>query len=529
MKRPSTLLLFAAVAAYLAFFYQLGNFAFLGADEARYARIGEEMNLRGDYVTPTLTFLPWLEKPPLLFWLEALSFHLFGVSEWSARLPVAAIALLGVLCASGLGCSLAGQRAAVLTFFILCASGLFFVYARAASTDMPLAASFTVAMACGLQASRRESPLWGAGAGLTLGLATLAKGPIALVLFCAVFAVYFLWIGKLKWSWQQIALGFLTLLASSFPWYWQVWKENGYDFVLTFWLNHHLARFLTTVHHHSQPFWYYLVVTLIGFFPWVFFLGSSIARLWSKRSILSQPEPRSELFLWLWVLVPGLFFSLSGSKLPGYILPLLPALALLVALEWDRHLDGDLITYRMMRFQWPALAATGLVLILGLVAGFHMVYGSYMGIVLALPLGVGVFWGLRQFRRRQPQAAFISLAGGMLLFAGLAYWKMLPILDDFHSAREVSLVASSEISEAEPLVLYRYFHHTAQYYTGYQTTREAIPDLEALQKYSSEHPQTHYYVLTQKAGWKDLKSLPGVRRIHRQGNLTLAELPGVGE
>ncbi len=526
MKRLTTLLLFAALAAYLAFFYQLGNFAFLGADEARYARIGEEMNLSGEYVTPTLNFLPWLEKPPLLFWLEAFSFHLFGVSEWSARLPVAAIALLGVLCAGGLGCSLAGQRAGVLTFFILCASGLFFVYGRAASTDMPLAASFTAAMACGLQASRRESSLWAVGAGLSLGLATLAKGPIALVLFGAVFAVYFLWIGKLRWSWQQIVLGLLTLLASSLPWYWQVWKENGYDFVVTFWLNHHLARFLTSVHHHSQPFWYYLVVTLIGFFPWVFFLGSSLTRLWRKRKVLSQPEGRSELFLWLWVLVPGLFFSLSGSKLPGYILPLLPGLALLVALEWDRHLDGDLISFKMMRIQWAALAATTLVLILGLVSGFHLAYRSFMGIALALPLGVGVFWGMRQFRRRQPQAAFISLVGGMLLFAGLAYWKMLPILDDFHSAREVSLIASSEISEAEPLVLYRYFHHTAQYYTGYQTTREAIPDLGALKKYSSEYPQTHYYVLTQKAGWKDLRSLPGVRQIHRQGNLTLAEVPG---
>ncbi len=529
MKRPITLLLFAAVAAYLAFFYQLGNFAFLGADEARYARIGEEMNLRDQYVTPTLNFLPWLEKPPLLFWLEASSFHLFGVSEWSARLPVALIALLAVICASSLGYSLAGQRAAVLTFFILCASGLFFVNARAASTDMPLTACFTAAMACGLQASRRTSLLWGAGAGLTLGLAALAKGPVALVLFGAVFVAYFLWIGKLKWSWQQIAVAILTLLACSLPWYWQVWKENGYDFVVTFWLNHHLARFLTTVHHHSQPFWYYPVVTLIGFFPWVFFLGSSIARLWSKRRILSRPESRFELFLWLWVLVPGIFFSFSGSKLPGYILPLLPALALLVALEWDRHLNGDVTTYRIMRFQWPALAATGLVLMLGLVAGFYLAYGSHMGIVLALPLGVGVFWGMRQFRRRQPQAAFISLVGGMLLFAGLAYWKMLPILDDFHSAREVSLMASSEISAAEPLVLYRYFHHTAQYYTGYQTTQEAIPDLDALGKYSSEHPQTHYYVLTQKAGWKDLKSLPGVRQIHRKGNLMLAELPGVGD
>ena len=172
---------------YLTLFYQLGNLSFFGSDEPRYARVGEEMNLRGSYITPTLNFRPWLEKPPLLFWLEAVSFRLFGVHEWSARLPAATLALLSLFIVALLAEELAGRRVALFTGLILCTSGLFFVFARAASTDTLLVALLTTAMVCGFQATRNPTNLWAASAGLALGLAVLAKGPVAVVLFAGVF------------------------------------------------------------------------------------------------------------------------------------------------------------------------------------------------------------------------------------------------------------------------------------------------------------------------------------------------------
>ena len=192
MTQKWSVALFCGSVIYLTLFYQLGNLAFLGADEPRYARIGEEMNLRDSYITPTLNFRPWLEKPPLLFWLEAGSFQLFGVHEWSARLPVGIVALLSLLMMALLAFKLAGPRVAILTVLILSTSMLFVAFARAASTDTILVALLSAAMVCGFQATRGVSILWAGSAGVALGLSVLAKGPVAVVLFAGIFGLYFL-------------------------------------------------------------------------------------------------------------------------------------------------------------------------------------------------------------------------------------------------------------------------------------------------------------------------------------------------
>ena len=380
------LFLFCLIVAYLTLFYQLGNLAFVGADEPRYARIGEEMVLRGSYVTPTLNFHPWLEKPPLLFWLEAASFRVLGVHEWAARLPVALLAVLTTLAIGFFSFKLMGWRGAILTTLILTTSGLFFVFARAASTDMPLVAMLTVAMVSAFVATSQKGVLWGAGAGGALALAVLAKGPVAVVLFGGVFLFYCLLIQELPWNWKQSALGVMVFLAVALPWFWKVWLENGSNFVATFWLNHHLARFISDLHHHSEPFWYYLLIVLIGFFPWVFFLASAVTRLWRDRKRMTEEGSRAQLLLWLWVVIPLLFFSLSESKLAGYILPVFPALAVIVALEWDRYLGRDRISSRAMGGQLITLIGCAFLLALALPLGFHFHYRSpATGGLLSLP------------------------------------------------------------------------------------------------------------------------------------------------
>jgi 4-amino-4-deoxy-L-arabinose transferase-like glycosyltransferase len=515
--------IFSACVIYLTLFYQLGNLAFVGADEPRYARIGEEMHLSGSYLTPTLNNQPWLEKPPLLFWLEAGSYSLFGVHEWSARFPVGVMALVSLLGVGWLSREVQGSRAAFFTILILSTSVLFFVFARAASTDSILVSMLSMAMVCGYQATRKESHLWAVGTGVALGLAVLAKGPVAILLFAGIFALYFLLIQQLQWSALQIALLASSFSLTAVPWFWQVWRENGYNFVATFWINHHLARFFTDLHHHSQPFWYYLPVLLIGFFPWIFFLGSALLRNWRRRGHLLEPRFRPELFLWLWVAVPFVFFSISGSKLPGYILPVFPPLAVLVALEWDRWIEEDLISQRLMRTQLIALGGFALLFSAALLWGFYFIYHApLIGVLLTLPIAMGVGWALFELQLRRPPTIFLSLVAAMTLFASLLYWKAAPVVDDYHSARDISQSILSRISEKEPLILYRYFHHTAHYYTHYQTTAEAVDDLGALHEYFQEHPQSHYYILTQEAGQEDLNDLEA-ELVQHQGNLYLLE------
>ncbi len=524
MSQKWSVALFCGSVIYLTLFYQLGNLAFLGADEPRYARIGEEMNLRDSYITPTLNFRPWLEKPPLLFWLEAGSFRLFGVHEWSARLPVATLALLSLLMMALLAFKLAGPRVAILTVLILSTSGLFVAFARAASTDTLLVALLSTAMVCGFQATRNGSLLWAGSAGVALGLAVLAKGPVAVVLFAGVFGLYFLLEQELGWTALQIAVAASLFFVTSVPWFWQVWEENGYDFVATFWLNHHLARFFTDIHHHSQPFWYFLAVVALGFFPWVCFLGSAALRTWHRRRHLLSSAYRPELFLWLWVGVPFIFFSFSESKLAGYILPVFPPLAVIVALEWEHWLKGDLISHRLMPAQLMALVGYGLAVAVSLIWGSYSAYGALgLGILLALPILGGMTWAYMKFRQRRPLAIFLSLVAAMTLFTALTFWRAAPVVDDYHSARDLCQLILPKISTKEPLLLYRYFHHTALYYTNYQTAQESLSDLAGLQDYFQNHPQSRYYILTQESGWRQLQQLE-LSLVRHQGNLYLLEI-----
>ena len=518
------MLLFCGGVVYLTLFYQLGNLAFFGSDEPRYARVGEEMNLRGSYITPTLNFRPWLEKPPLLFWLEAVSFRLFGVHEWSARLPAATLALLSLVIVALLAVELAGRRVAVFTVLILCTSGLFFVFARAASTDTLLVALLTTAFVCGFQATHKGSTLWAASAGLALGLAVLAKGPVAVVLFAGVFGLYFLLEQKLGWNLKQIILATILFSFTTVPWFWQVWEENGYEFVATFWINHHLARFVTDIHHHSEPFWYYLVVLVLGFFPWVCFLGSALFRTWQRRRHLLSASYRPELFLWLWVVVPFAFFSLSESKLAGYILPVFPPLAVIIALEWEHWLKGDLISHRMMRPQFMVLGGYALAVVVALIVGTHLVYDSVaLGILLASPILGGILLAYIELRERRPLVIFFTLVATMTLFVSLAYWRAAPVVDDYYSSRDLSQLILSRISLKEPLILYRYFHHTAHYYTHYQAIQQPLSGLEELQDYFRSNPQNRYYILTQEHGWNELQSLE-YNLVRHQGNLYLIEI-----
>ncbi|HXK58634.1 MAG TPA: glycosyltransferase family 39 protein [Acidobacteriota bacterium] len=524
MSERWLLILFAVGVSYLALFYKIGNMAFIGADEPRYARISQEMNERHDYVTPTLEGRPWLEKPPLLFWMQAGSFALLGVSEWSARLPVALSAVVAALAIAFMIRNTAGAAAGFHAFLILATAPLFFVYGRAGSTDMPLLAALTLALVTGFEAARRSSIGWAVGAGAALGLAVLAKGPVALFLFAGIFLVYGFLTQSFPWTWKQTVSGIAVFLVVAVPWYWLVWLENGANFVATFWINHHLARFLTPIHHHSQPFWYFVPVLLVGFFPWVPFLFSAAGRLLRHRRAVCNDQS-TEIFLWIWFLVPFVFFSLSNSKLAGYILPVLPALAALTALEWDRLLQGEVIARRWIRGEIIGLFSLGLLFCFALVLGFFQTYGApWIGLALGGSLLLGLVGALYYYRARRLRALFLALVAALTLFAALAYWLAAPVLDDFHSARNLSQLARTMISTDRPLILYRYFHHTALYYTDYRSTSEALPDRESLRSYFQTYPQEKYLILTQKPGWQDLQEAFQVRLIRHQGNLYLLEV-----
>jgi 4-amino-4-deoxy-L-arabinose transferase-like glycosyltransferase len=337
LRRDGLLL---AVSCGFLFFFGLAYFGLVGADEPRYAQVAREMLGRHDWVTPTLGGKPWLEKPPLYYWQAMLAYGMFGVSDWAARLPSAADATLLV---AAVYLFLRRFRPGLhLDGALMTASSAGMIgFARAAGTDMPLTAMFAMAMLAWYAWYQTEQRLWLAGFYLFLALGTLAKGPVAPVLAAIVILVFAAARGELRWVRSTLWIpGILLFSAVVLPWFVAVQLRNP-EFFRVFILEHNLARFGTNLYRHTQPYWYYGPVLLVGLVPWVIFVmvaAVESARTWwnTGREFL-RSEAGFSAFLGIWLLVPVVFFSVSRSKLPGYIVPALPAGTLLLAEYVRRH------------------------------------------------------------------------------------------------------------------------------------------------------------------------------------------------
>jgi 4-amino-4-deoxy-L-arabinose transferase-like glycosyltransferase len=316
------------------FFFGLAYFGLLGADEPRYAQVAREMLARHDWITPTLGGKPWLEKPALYYWQAMLAYSVFGVSDWAARLPSAVDATLMVIAVYLFlrrfrpGFQLDG---ALMT---ASASGVI-GFARAASTDMPLAAMFSIAMLAWYAWYESATKRYLALSYIFLGLAVLAKGPVAPFFALAVVAIFSVAKGDYRLIARTLWLPGIGLFALTvLPWYVAVQLKNP-EFFRVFILEHNLGRFGKDLYHHTQPFWYYVPVALLGLVPWTMFISVAIAESigvwWRQRRVLFQSGDALPVFLIIWLVVPIVFFSFSASKLPGYILPALPAGTLLLA------------------------------------------------------------------------------------------------------------------------------------------------------------------------------------------------------
>ena len=334
ISRASTdWLLLAGFCGFL-FFFGLAYFGLIGADEPRYAQVAREMLARHDWITPTLGGKPWLEKPPLYYWQAMLAYSIFGVSDWAARLPSAVDATLMVFAVYLFLKSL--RPGFQLDGALMTASAAGVIgFARAASTDMPLAAMFTIALlgwyAWYESESYRDLTIFYG----FLALGALAKGPVAPLLAAVIIALFATAKHDFRLLLRTLWIpGILLFCAISLPWYVAVQIRNP-EFLRVFILEHNLARFGTNLYHHPEPFWYFIPVTLIGLIPWTVCVVASAAESvrvwWTERQQMLASEDALNVFLMIWLVVPVVFFSLSKSKLPGYIVPALPAGTLLLA------------------------------------------------------------------------------------------------------------------------------------------------------------------------------------------------------
>jgi len=429
------------VCAFL-FFYGLHLFGLVGADEPRYAQVAREMFERNDWVTPTLGGQAWLEKPVLYYWEARLAYSLFGVTDWAARLPGAASAMLMVAAIYTVLRRLrpfAALDAALMTASCAAVVG----FSHGASTDMLLAANLTIGLLCWYVFFESRQRRWLLAAYVFLGLATLAKGPVAIALAALPLLGFAVIRRRAGLLWTTLWLpGVALFVAVTLPWYVLVQLRNP-EFFRVFILEHNLARYGTDLYRHTQPIWYYIPVAALCLMPWLVPVVQSVSgtiREWWRqdRSDLDGVDQLDQ-FLLLWLLLPVAFFSLSQSKLPGYILPAIPAASLLAANRIGRRTEAPsarlslIVTHCLGVAAMPAALVFQLSVMRGAPTGTTAAAALGLGAALTLALVLVLRWkpGWAPLRFVTLVVTLLSLAA-VLRFGASA-------LDDTQSTRPLAM------------------------------------------------------------------------------------------
>ena len=344
LRRWVALLTLAVMTA--AWFGGLGYRKLADPDEGRYAEIPREMTLSGDWVTPRLNQIKYFEKPPLQYWATAAAYKLFGFGEWTTRMWPAVTGLLGILLTWFAGRRLFGGQAGQLAALVLIGTPYYVVIGHIATLDMGVTFFLTAALYAFLlaqvePAGSRRDRLWMAAAWACMGFAVLSKGLIGVVLPVLALVVYCAVQRDLSvWRRLHPVSGLALLLVVCAPWFVRVSLANP-EFPGFFFLHEHFARFTSTVHHRGGPLWYFVPIVLLGMLPWIVVLGSAVKHAWRRGGHAKAFSP--ERFLLVWAACVFVFFSVSGSKLPAYVLPMVPALALLAGARMVEMTESQIL------------------------------------------------------------------------------------------------------------------------------------------------------------------------------------------
>ena len=393
-------ILWLSLLAWLAFFCHLGNIGLVDETEPIFAEAARQMVETGNWITPYFNGETRFDKPPLIYWFMALAYHLFGINEWSVRLPSAIsgtaltcfgfyilyrygfyhlnpdiytptnkfliVRLLIPWISAAMIClnpeTIVWGRIGVSDMLLtgcMCSALLAFFMGYASQTDnthIPQLKNSQILrqnasyLSHNSQSSNTgKTPLfnkWYLAFYILISLAVLTKGPIGIVLPGIIIGSFLLYVGRFFQIWQEISIwrGILIFFTITLPWYCLVTLVNGKEYIDSFFGYHNFERFTRVVNHHQGPWYFYFLVLLIGFAPWSIYLPVAIAKtkFWQPHYWRSQPRTQQlGLFAFFWFTCIFTFFSLSATKLPSYVLPLMPAAAILVGLFW-----GDIIIHR---------------------------------------------------------------------------------------------------------------------------------------------------------------------------------------
>jgi 4-amino-4-deoxy-L-arabinose transferase-like glycosyltransferase len=463
MPKRSVKLLAVIFAFALVWFGTLDYRRLVKPDEGRYAEIAREMAVSGDWLTPRLNGLKYFEKPPLQYWVTAAAYDAFGEDEWTARLWTGLTGFLGILLAGFTARRLFGPTAGLLAAATLASSLLYLAMGHFSSLDMGLAFFLEVAV-CGFLLAQEGKHHWMLLAWAGLALAVLSKGIVALVLTGGTIVLYSLltrdWSPWCRFDFLRGLPLFLLIVA---PWFIAVSDANP-EFARFFFIHEHFERFLTKVHHRYQPAWYFIPILLLGALPWTTLAVQAAAQAWPRRAM---PEFQARRFLLLWCVVVFGFFSVSSSKLPSYILPIFPALALLLADALNRVSRRALLGHLVI----VALIASACLILAPRVAlradettPLDMIgpYADWLTAAAAIWLG-GTLIALILAWRDRKAAAVLALAVAAFL-AGLGVLLGHENLSRSNSSYHIAQQVKPQLPAGVPFYSVRMYDQTLTFY-----------------------------------------------------------------
>ena len=390
------------VINFTAFIWYLGSTSLVDETEPLFAEAARQMTVTNNWITPYFNGETRFDKPPLIYWLMAVGYKLIGINEWAVRLPSAlsAIALTigGFYTLKYFGITnfkdrdLKQQKQLCLSAII--GSGLMalnphtIIWGRTGVSDMLLSGCMGCALFCFFWGYVSNPQLinskqlalpnkWYLAFYILLGLAVLTKGPVGIVIPGLIIGCFLLYVGQFWQVVKEIKLlwGGIIFFIITVPWYVLVWLENGQSFIDSFFGYHNFQRFTDVVNGHEAPWYFYFLIVLILFAPWSVYLPNAIANIkwWQRRYWTKQPRQNQlGIFAFFWFSCIFIFFSVSVTKLPSYVLPLVPAAAILVALLWSDFITYNNFKKNKINYSLLASIIVNLVLTIALSIAFYL-------------------------------------------------------------------------------------------------------------------------------------------------------------
>lgn len=509
---PALLLL--SLLCYFLFFFNLGGYSLFDMDEPRYAEAAREMLESGNWITPTFNYELRFDKPVFFYWLIAMAYKWFGISEFSARFFSAVNATFTAFMLFFVGARLGKLRLGLAAAIVFATAIEVIGLARMSVTDMTLA-TYMAGSTLSLFMITREGPKWWIAAALFSSLAILTKGPVGIVVPGAILVLYSLISGQFKACflnrWFPLAL--LITAALSLPWYVLAYMENGQIFIDAL-FKHNVSRFGGVVSGHEFPFYFFVPVLLVGFMPWTGFLPGSVMFWWRKwaspswtafrDSITTRPASHQlALFSLVWVMFIFIFFTTSQTKLLTYILPLFPGLGLWLAATFEALYEETSAETQALSQNWirSGVALTVLVAIAGVAFSFspstflpreakHLSETlQALGPTATLAIGIALAaWLLSQ---KQYFQALTVQGMTMAMVVAVAITNIVPQINE---ATQGAVLTYLKQAGSEPLITYEMTRPSLTFYARKKIIRIPQNDEKALIEMVQKYPKL--YVIT---------------------------------